>query len=235
MYKTFLTELFRTLDSEKVNYLILRGYQDLPEIVHYDLDFAVVNESELTPFFKILYKLSKKYKYRISRDVVRQGLLKVFLHFGNEILKVDVFCSFGYAGLEYINSDDLHRSKRKLITGIWVPDLNYELALSLLKEILHNSRIREDKVNLLRKQFNQKTFKEPFTNYFSERNINYLSDSLFLGKKLVFKRLSFYFRFELLLSNFKHHGVLKTIVNIFNFFWIKYNQQSKYDKYIFIG
>ena len=235
MYKSFLIELFKTLDSNKVNYILLRGYQDLPEIVHYDLDFAVVNEIELAPFFTVIHDLSKKYNYNISRDVVRQGLLKVYLHFGNEILKVDIFCSFGYAGLNYINTNDLFSSKRKLTTDIYVPSLNYELAISLLKEILHNSQIRHDKVNLLRSQYNQKTFNEPFINYFSLKITKQITDSLFLGETLVFKRFANKVRLILLFSNFKNHGVLQTFKSAFDFLWIKYVNQGIYDNYIFIG
>lgn len=233
MYKPFLIEFFKILNITNANYLILRGYQGLPEKVSYDLDFAVKNEAELLPFFKILHDLSKKYEYFITRDVVRQGLLKVYLHFGNEILKIDVFCFFGYAGLEYMDTKKLFESKRKLKSDIWVPGLNYELSLSLLKEILHNSRIRKDKVNLLREQFNQETFKDPFLTYFSENNIKKLSNSLLMENKLVFKKLSLSFRIELINSNVKHHGLLKTISSMFDFLWIKYVNDKRYDSYIY--
>lgn len=235
MDKIFLSDLFETLEKDSVNYLVLRGYQELPEKVSHDIDFSVKNEYELNLFFKVLHKLSKKYNYTISRDVVRLGLLKVFLHFGNEILKIDVFCSFGYAGLEYMNSIELHNTKRKLPSGIWVPALNYELAISLLKEILHNSRIRKDKVSLLRSQYNKKTFKKPFCNYFSNNNIKDLSDSLFLGEKLVFKRVSLNFRVVLFLTNIEHRGILKTFSSTFDFLWIKYKKQERYDYIILIG
>jgi hypothetical protein len=232
MYKDFLIELFHILAINKVNYLILRGYEDLPEIVHYDIDFAVINEKELESFFQVLQELSYKYNFLISRDVVRQGLLKVFLHFGNDILKVDVFCEFGYAGLNYIDLEKLFQSKRKLETGIYVPSLNYELTISLLKEILHNSRIRKDKVEKLRNQFDKNTFAEPFVDYFSSKNIKRLSHSLFSGKQLIFKNLSFIMRLELLLSNFKNHGILKTFSSAVDFLWIKYKNQDRYDNYI---
>lgn len=232
MYKDFLIELLNTLETKGVNYLILRGYEDLPEIVHYDLDFAVIDEKELVPFFNVLHVLSKKYRYTMSRDVVRQGLLKVYLHFGSNILKVDVFCKFSYAGLNYIITEKLFKSKRKLEAGIYVPSLNYELTISLLKEILHNSRIRIDKVNKLRNQFDKNTFEEPFMFYFSAKNIKRLSDSLFFGDQLVFHKLSSNMRLELLFSNFINHGLINTLGSVADFLWIKYFNQGRYDKYI---
>ena len=229
MNSIFLKDLFKMLEKDNVDYLVLRGYQNLPEKYSHDIDFSVINENELTAFFNVLHNLSDKYNYSITRDVVRVGLLKVFLHFGNEILKIDVFCSFSYGGLEYINIDDLHNSKRKSPTNISIPSLNYELAISLLKELLHNSRIRKDKVSLLRSQFEKRTFDQPFKKYFSNKNIKNLSDSLFLGEKLYFKKLSLCFKLSLLLKNIKIYGIIVISSKVFHFFWVKYFFQKRYD------
>jgi len=229
MNSVFLKDLFNSLENDKVNYLVLRGYQDLPEKYSHDIDFSVINESELTSFFNVIHDLSKKYNYTISRDVVRVGLLKVFLHFGTEILKIDVFCSFSYAGLEYVNIEDLHDSKRNSPSSISIPSLNYELAISLLKELLHNSRIRKDKVSLLRSQYEKTTFDQPFKNYFSNKNIKNLSYSLFLEEKIMFKNLSISFKLSLILNNIKIYGIIATSSRIFYFFWVKYFFQKKYD------
>ncbi len=229
MNSIFLKDLFNMLEEDNVDYLVLRGYQNLPEKYSHDIDFSVINENELTSFFNVLHNLSDKYNYSITRDVVRVGLLKVFLHFGNEILKIDVFCSFSYGGLEYINIDDLHNSKRKSPTSISIPSLNYELAISLLKEILHNSRIRKDKVSLLRSQFEKRTFDQPFKKYFSNKNIKNISDSLFLGENLYFKKLSLSFKRSLLLKNIKIYGIIVISSKVFHFFWVKYFFQKRYD------
>jgi hypothetical protein len=229
MNSVFLKDLFNTLEKNKVNYLVLRGYQDLPKKYSHDIDFSVINENELTSFFNVLHNLSKKYNFRISRDVVRLGLLKVFLHFGNEILKIDIFCSFSYGGLEYINIDDLHNSKRKSPSNISIPSLNYELAISLLKEILHNSRIRKDKIDLLRTQYNKTTFDQPFKKYFSNNNILNLSNSLFLGDKFIFRKVAFSCRLNLFLKNIKIYGILVAFSKVVYFLFIKYLFQKKYD------
>ena len=232
MNSIFLEDLFDMLEEDNIDYLVLRGHQNLPEKYSHDIDFSVINENELTSFFNVLHYLSEKYNYSITRDVVRVGLLKVLLHFGNEIIKIDVFYSFSYGGLEYINIDDLHNSKRKSATNISIPSLNYELAISLLKEILHNSRIRSDKVLLLRSQFEKKTFDQPFKKYFSGKNIKNLSNYLFLGEKLYFKSLSLKFKISLIFSNFKIYGVIITTLNIIYFFWVKYFFQKRYDQVI---
>ena len=232
MNSIFLKDLFNMLEEDNVDYLVLRGYQNLPEKYSHDIDFSVINENELTSFFNVLHNLSDKYNFTISRDVVRVGLLKVFLHFGNEILKIDVFCSFSYGGLEYINIDDLHNSKRKSPTNISIPSLNYELAISLLKEILHNSRIRKDKIGLLRTQYNKTTFNLPFIKYFSKKKIDNISTSLFSNDKLIFRKVAFSCRFNLFFMNIKLKGLFCVLYNMMNFALIKYYNKSKYDKII---
>ena len=232
MNSIFLKDLFKMLEKDNVDYLVLRGYQNLPEKYSHDIDFSVINENELTAFFNVLHNLSDKYNYSITRDVVRLGLLKVFLHFGNEILKIDVFCSFSYGGLEYINIEDLHNSKRKSPTSISIPSLNYELAISLLKEILHNSRIRKDKIGLLRTQYNKTTFNLPFIKYFSKKKIDNISTSLFSNDKLIFRKVAFILRFNLFFMNIKLKGLFCVLYNIMNFALIKYYNKSKYDKII---
>lgn len=235
MNSDFLKDLFTTLEKDNVDYLVLRGYQNLPEKYNHDIDFSVINENELYSFFNVIHNLSKKYNFTISRDVVRFGLLKVFLHFGNKILKIDVFCSFSYGGLEYINIDDLHNSKRKSSTNISIPSLNYELAISLLKEILHNSRIRKDKVLLLRTQYDKATFDQPFIKYFSKKCYNNIYNSLFADDKLIFKKVAFSCKLNLFFNNIKLKGLLNVFNNMINFTLIKYYNKNRYDNYILIN
>lgn len=233
MYQHFLEEMFIELDKREVNYLVLRGYEDLPKIVHYDLDLAVINEAGLSPFFIVLQDLSTKYNYKIEKDTIRQGLLKLILNFGNTILKLDVFCEFRYAGLEYVEMEELFLNKRKIVSRITVPANNYELAISLLKEILHNSRIRKDKVYIMRKLYDEKYFSSPFKKYFSQKSIANFSKALFIENKFDFKGIAMQARIDLLLFNIKKYGSVICFQNIYKFFWIKYFNQNYYDNYIF--
>lgn len=231
MSSDFLETLFEELDRNKVDYLVLRGYQNLPQSYSNDIDFSVVNEKELESFFDVIHSLSNFYKFTISRDVVRVGLLKVFLHFDDYILKVDVFHTFQYAGLVYIDIITLHDTKRKLPSGIYVPLLNFELAISLLKEILHNSRVRLDKVALLREQFDSSTFSDPFI-YFSSRNVFEIQEALFAKGNLVFKNLAWHIRLSLLCSNLQYFGLINVCKRILLFLLVKYIDLARYDNVI---
>ena len=233
MQSLFLTEFFKKLDLECVDYLVLRGYQNLPITYGYDIDFSVREENELNKFFELLHSLSKKYDYTVSRDVVRLGLLKVFLHFENETLRIDVFSCFSYGGLDYMNIDNLHDSKRRSSANIAIPSLNYELALSLLKEILHNSRIRKDKKELLRRQYDKYTFNRPFAKYFSEGTILEISQALFATEEALVRNMSKLCRIDLLLNNIKTKGFLRVTANIIDYFFIKYIKKNKYDNVIY--
>ena len=41
----FLNKLFNSLNTEAVDYCVLRGYEGLPELVKNDIDFGVAPES----------------------------------------------------------------------------------------------------------------------------------------------------------------------------------------------
>lgn len=232
MSSDFLGTLFKELDINEVDYLVLRGYQNLPHSYSNDIDFSVVDERELGLFFNVIHSLSIKYKFVVTRDIVRVGLLKVFLEFSEYTLKIDVFYTFQYAGLVYMDIKTLHDTKRKLPSGIYVPSLNFELAISLLKEILHNSRIRLDKVALLREQFDSSTFSDPFR-FFSARNVTGIQEALFAKGNLVFKNLSWSIRLSLLYSNLQCFGLKKVYNCILLFFFVKYFDKARYDIVIY--
>jgi hypothetical protein len=101
--------------------------------------------------------------------------------------------------------------------------------------MLTNSRIRKDKVSLLRSQFEKRTFDQPFKKYFSNRNINNISLSLFSNDKLIFRKVAFSCRLNLLFMNLKLKGLFNVLNNMMNFTLIKYHNKSKYDKIIIIN
>ena len=229
----FLVDFFKRLNEENVEYLVLRGYQDLPEVYYNDVDFGVSNDQSLCHFFEVLGQLNGQYEFKIIRDVIRHGLVKVILIFEDTQLKLDIFTEYRYAGLEYVNNQELHSNQRILSSGIKVPAINSEVYISLLKELLHNSRIREDKSRLLRDQYNCDEFKDPFLEYFTEGTIESIRVSLFNEENFVFLDVSKRARLDLLQSNIRKFGFFKVVTNCLKFFYIKYFKQSYYDNYIF--
>lgn len=229
----FLVDLFTTLNEEKVEYVVLRGYDDLPEVYYHDIDFGVLNSESLSGFFKVIDQLSRQYEFKILRDEIRQGLIKVVLEFEDSTLKLDIFIEFRYAGLEYINNEILHSRKRMLDSGIFVPALDFEVAISLLKEFLHNSRIRIDKSALLRDQFDENVFANPFKEYFTIGTIENFREALFTVDNYLFLKICNRARYDLIKFNIQKFGFIRVIFNVFHFFFIKYCWQSKYDKFIF--
>ena len=117
---------------------------------------------------------------------------------------------------------------------IKVPALDSELSISLLKEFLHNSRIREDKSEILREQFEDKTFINPFKEYFTKETIDNFRKALFTEDNFVFLDICKKARRDLLKSNIRKFGLFRVIYWVFIFFFIKYFHQVKYDKYIFV-
>ena len=177
---------------------------------------------------------SKKYKFIIRIDTVRQGLLKLFLVFSENKLQLDVFIDFKYAGLTYLDINKLFIHHRKLDSNIWVPNQNYELAISFLKDFLHNSNVRHDKIDFLRSLYIKNQFNDPFINIFSKEIINDFKKILFLKNQFIFKKYSKSAKINLLKNAIKKNGFFRVIFQIFTFFFIKYFYQSIYNKYIFV-
>lgn len=229
----FLVDFFARLNERKVQYLVLRGYKDLPHNYNNDIDFGVYDYDSLVEYFKVIKDLSNDYNFELKRDEVRVGLIKVVLDFNDSQIKLDIFTDFRYAGLQYIDNENLHRTKRILESGIHVPSLEYELCISLLKEFLHNSRIRKDKHLILRSQYVQHTFKTPFSEFFTVNSITNFREALFANGNLVFIETSKRARHDLLKSNVRKFGSFNVFLNVVKFFTVKYFQQTRYDKAIF--
>ena len=94
LIRNFLPLFFKELNNSKVEYLILRGYEKLPNDFENDIDFFV-NKDSLESFYRIIYRFSKYSHFVIKKDVVRQGLIKIQLDFSdNSVLKIDLFFEF---------------------------------------------------------------------------------------------------------------------------------------------
>ena len=230
--KDILKSLFHSLNHSNVDYLILRGYENLPESFSNDLDFSVLDEKELEKFLKVIQKVSDVNGLAIVRDVARVGLLKIKLFGELKEIKIDIFYTFQYAGLIYLNSASLHKTKELSSTGIPIPKKNYELAAALLKEILHNSRIREDKKIGLQQLFLKYGNSAPFLPYFSREKYRDIEKALFHPSILYFPSLSRRARYLLLKKNLKKRGFFESFSSVIFFFYVKYFKQNLKDNLI---
>lgn len=123
--------------------LVLRGYEQMPAKYSNDVDIFLPEE--------LLEVLIEKFKtsdaYVVKNIDQRLGLLKLEVLAGDEKIKLDILYGFYYVGFEYYDKKQIWYEKRRHRSGVFaVPQPQAELTISLFKEILHNGRIRSDKL-----------------------------------------------------------------------------------------
>ena len=232
LIRNFLPLFFKELNNSSVEYLILRGYEKLPNDFENDIDFFV-NKNSLRSFYETFFKFSKDCKFIINKDVVRQGLIKIQLDFAdNSILKIDLFFEFRYAGLLYINEKKMYNN-RISYNDITIANYEYEFYTSILKELLHNSRIRKDKIEKLKILFAKISDNNLlYDSIIKKTNIELINKLLF-SYNYIDLDLARSLRKYIFIYNFNKFGILECSLNIFTFFYIKYFQQNIYDNLIF--
>lgn len=222
----FLYDFFHSLNESGLRYCVLRGYECLPEKINNDIDFGIDHLYKYQ-FFDILEKTAKRHGYSIEVDLIRHSVIKMNLtnRFGNTI-KIDVWWQFNYMGLEYLSINKLLDSVRLYKTIFFVPSLEYEFALSYLKELLHNSWIRKDKLEVLTLKMREGT-QGPFEQYFNKN----ITDDFFTSvknKQYKLKLLSFRAKFSILLKNITHKGIGSVLRNMHNFLRIRFLCRNEY-------
>lgn len=234
-YQEFLAELFSKVNSQRLNVIILRGYDELPCKIHNDIDFAV-RKIDLAKYFEILNVLAAKYNITIYCNVVRKGLIKLELLFVayNQAIFFDIWFDINYVGLKYVNMDSLFKRSVLFNDIIFVPDKRDEIAISILKELLHNKKYREDKIKYIVKTIdsNSMDLVMAIGMYFYRNTIDKVVNSIVMQDQRSVKRLGWQCRIELLWHNFKLYGVVASIVNVFSFINIKFFNSSAYDSII---
>ena len=141
----FLTELFQRLDDEGIGFCVLRGYQDLPEVVHYDLDLYIPHDQikQFETVFKgvcrastwALVQRNRRFcydKYVIVRDS----------ELGLAAFHIDAWQAFQWRGIPYASSD-LVIATRWRFRSFWIPLPGVEAAISLPKEYIAFGRVKD--------------------------------------------------------------------------------------------
>tara|TARA_B110000971_G_scaffold87312_1_gene89711 strand:+ start:11592 stop:12305 length:714 start_codon:yes stop_codon:yes gene_type:complete len=222
----FLNHFFNSLNESNLSYCVLRGYESLPEKINNDIDFGVSNSFKFQ-FFDILKETTKNHGYIVQVELIRHSVIKMKLtnRYGN-IIKIDVWWQFNYLGLEYLSINKMLNSRKLYKNIFYVPSIEYEFALSYLKELLHNSWIRTDKVEVLTLKMKEKSH-VPFNKYFNKNII----DDFFISvetKKFKLKLLSLRAKFSILLKNTSFHGLFYVLINIYRYLKIRFLYRNEY-------
>ena len=209
-------------------FIVLRGYENLPKGFSNDIDIYV-QRGDLGRLFKCI-KSIEIVQSKISILISRLGLIKCELDLEGEIIPFDIMYGFFYGGLGYQNCNDLfdqadlHHSEL-----FYIPSISDEIRVSILKELLHNKRVRSDKADYLLQKMNHCLDSLP-NEFFDLETLLCVQDSIVKGN-LHLPRLSNQIRLKLLYCNLSE-DLFKTLKNVFLFFAIKYLWKNRYHQKI---
>ena len=178
-----------------------------------------VPKEDLTRFFYCLHNLDGL-ETKLTILISRLGLIKCELIVDGVIIPFDILYGFYYFGLEYQDNDRLVGNSSPHHTGLfYTPDLGDEIRISLLKELLHNKRVRIDKASYLLKMMKKCSSQLP-AEYLSIENVKFLQESI-TENRLYLPRISLTLKMKLIKYNFSKH-FFATVKNIMMFAAIKY-------------
>jgi hypothetical protein len=219
-----LPKFFLDLHQIFGNFIVLRGYDHLPSGYSNDID-VFIPEQEVKRFINCI----KKIKSATANLVIlesRLGLMKCELTLDNQVIPFDILYGFYYAGLVYQNTKLLLKQSIIHESQMFsVPSLEDEIRISLLKELLHNRRVRSDKAQYLGEKIQDCSHKL-VTSYFDHKAIARIQEGI-AHRKLSLPDVSRDIKVKLLVENISQDlfGMLK---NISLFFAIKYLFRNKY-------
>lgn len=221
--------LFLTRLSEQFgHYLVLRGYDHLPDGYINDIDVYIPRE-DLSRFFACVNNL-EGIDSKLVIQVSRFGLVKCELILDGVAIPFDIMYGFYYVGLEYQDCNKLSRNSKIHSCGSFlIPDISDEIRISLLKELLHNGRVRIDKAGYLLKSMDHCIEALP-TNYFNAHTIKNVRASI-ISKNYDVPKISLALKVSVFKYNLKKNWV-KTFKNIILFILVKYALKNKYHKNI---
>lgn len=222
MTSDIVIRLFDDLKREKVNYAVLRGYEDLPQSYHNDLDFGV-EKNYVLRFLAIIRSVAVEFDLLFEVNNVRLDVIQLAIYSKTVNIDVDIWVGFNYGGLVYLDHASYLESARTH-NGIKVLSLENELALSYLKELLHMNRIREDKLEILRERLG-KVNDRLGSNVFS-KSLNLKFVKSIKEGTLGLNSLSLKAKLQLVKNNVLERGLLHTIGRVIKFIRIKQNKKK---------
>jgi hypothetical protein len=219
MYFTrHFNDFIDVLNKHKVRYVILRGYENLPENYSNDLDFGI-HPLDKAVFFSALKEYKIKHKLEIRLNLSRYEVLKLRFSFNTQEIDFDFWFDINYCGLEYICMSDVINNAISF-KSFMIPIASDELTISFLKELLHMKRLRVDKVDWLSTKVKESNL-DCFATFFSIKNRNrYIN--VIKARKFKLGKLSVKTQVALVIFHFKNRSFINTIRKISSFVYLRF-------------
>lgn len=155
-------DLFSHLKEEKIDYVILRNFDNLPTEVSRDIDFLVRN-NDVNNIMQFLRNSCKLYGVKIVHAYEKYCYTKVIL--GMEMsdndmifLQIDFFSPENYMGIEYYDENKLFSSKETR-NDYFIPSLDFYCSSLILTAFL-NGHMKDRYIRVLHGLLNDKVLRQ---------------------------------------------------------------------------
>lgn len=193
-FAEYFNDFISIFQKHNINYVILRGYEDLPDNYSNDLDFGI-NPLDKESFFLALNEYIVLHNVEIKIVLSRYEVLKLKFCFRNEVIDFDFWFDINFWGLDYVNLSEVIQ-KGRCWKNFMIPSVEDELTISFLKEALHMKRLRVDKVVSLTRKVSESNL-EFIATYFSKKTKERIINSI-MERKFDLKKFSCMTKLELI-------------------------------------
>lgn len=205
----FLNKLFESFESNHIEYVILRNYEELPDHLRSggDIDFLLSNES----YNKILNVLSSIPDLDIlissRRVVVHETIVHYHSNNSNLFIKLDFHPFEDWHGAIYFNSSEILRAKREY-KAFFVPSQFHQACTLFFASYLYGGFIKKKYLPYIKSIISNTNDINRISPMFGKSNVLALSDYFngnYQEEQLLKRRRSMLF--HLASYNIKHDGI----------------------------
>lgn len=218
---SLVKNLFYLLKEEDVEYVVLRGYETLPEKIINDIDIYLP-WIHWNKTLSIVEKICQKYELVLIQNMNRLGFIRIII-FSN-ILQIQLDFSFyiNWKGFEYCQAIQI-KSNQKKYNNITVLTEGVEAAIVLMKEILHNGKVKTRRKGRERLLFcvqkEHDIFEAVLTPFLDSSLIKELSEQILNQQWSAIESRTKVIRRALVLSNLKTKPI-STFISFLSWFFL---------------
>ncbi|KGK98085.1 hypothetical protein LI82_10120 [Methanococcoides methylutens] len=151
----FIVNVFNELEKQKLPYIVLRNYENLPQDAGHDID-VLVGEEDLDRYSTLLCETAKKEGWCLVQYAKRYGFhsFTFVSTLGTKemiSLKWDVWAPISWKGFTWIDTGVALKTRKAHQNGFYTPAPGVEAATLLLKEVLQLGKIKDKYLNLIKR------------------------------------------------------------------------------------
>lgn len=180
-----INDLFSYL-NKNTPYVVLRNYQKLPYYYGNDVDL-LIDRINVEAVIKALYDITSKHQCKIQTINKKYCYYGVYIDIGDKTLLIDLFTDIVKGWIRYADSVSVLKN-RKQYNNFYVPIIEHEISIIVLKELLTYKTVRYKYNKYLINNtptLNYDIFFKILERYINHQDINLVWQTLLKGRVCV--------------------------------------------------